>query len=128
VVDQLAGIDPSLVRRLGSFVPSELDPAAIERELPALLPSCCRTGRIGIRTPGSHPVLAGNLVWHQDDGPAHMVVWASMQPTEIRLPGGAVFAGEPGDLIWFDNRAVWHRQPAATDDAHRWFVAVRCNG
>jgi hypothetical protein len=80
---------------------------------------------LSVRAPG-HPVLDANLAWHQDEGPTHMVVWATAQPTEIRTADGDVMQGDPFDVIWFDNSRVWHRQPLGTDETSRWFVSVRC--
>jgi hypothetical protein len=57
-----------------------------------------------------------------------MVVWASEQPTEIRLSDGTEYDAAPFDLTWFDNDRVHHRQPTGTDETRRWFVAVRCSG
>lgn len=122
------------VRVLGAFLPSALQSEAIEHELPPYLPACCARERISVRIPDArvtaHP---DNLEWHQDGGgPAgtirHMVVWASEQPTELRLPDGSTFTGEPYSLVWFDNDVVYHRQPRGTDEGRRWFLGVRCSG
>jgi hypothetical protein len=116
------------VRSLGRFAPSELDLAAIERELPAHLPGCCRSGRIGVRVPQGAPAHPGNLAWHQDQDVAHLIVWATEMPTELQLPDGTVILPPAGDLMWVDNRRVFHRQPSGTDETRRWFLAVRCGG
>lgn len=122
------------MRVLGRFVPSALQSECLETEIKALLPACCARERVSVRIPDPRvPVHPDNLAWHQDGGGVagttrHMVVWASEQPTEIRLPDESVFVGEPFDLVWFDNDVVKHRQPAGTDEGRRWFLAVRCSG
>lgn len=122
------------VRVLGRFQPSALQSEVIERELPPYLPACCARERISVRTPDArvtaHP---DNLQWHQDGGglagtTRHMIVWANEQPTELQLPDGSVFIGDPFDLVWFDNDVVLHRQPTGTDEGRRWFTAIRCSG
>ncbi len=123
-----------MIRALGRFVPSSLQSEVIEAEIRPLLPVCCARERISVRTPDArveaHP---DNLEWHQDGGgplgtTRHMVVWASEQPTELKLTDGSVFVGDPYDLVWFDNDVVFHRQPRGTDEGMRWFVSVRCSG
>jgi hypothetical protein len=122
---------------LGAFAPSAWTPEVIEqefREWPGL-PACCRRERISVRiphdrAPSPHP---DNLEWHQDGGGAagttqHMVVWASEQPTELRTSDGALFETPLGSVVWFDNTKACHRQPRGTDEARRWFVAIRCSG
>ena len=122
------------VRVLGRFVPTRLQSEIIEAEIKPYLPACCVRERVGVRTPDprvtAHP---DNLVWHQDGGGTagttrHIVLWASEQPTELRLPDGTYFTGEPFDLVWANNDIVFHRQPAGTDEGRRWFLAVRCSG
>lgn len=122
------------VRVLGVFVPSALQSEVIEAELPPYLPACCARERISVRIPDArvtaHP---DNLEWHHDGGGTqgtirHMVVWASEQPTELRLPDGTEFTGQPYELVWFDNDVVFHRQPRGTDEGRRWFLGVRCSG
>lgn len=133
MVNAVAGVGEPY-RVLGLFRPSVLDPAAIELELPAVLrqlgaPGCCLSGRLGIRVPSAGvQKLAGNLVWHQDEGPGHMIVWASEAPTELELSDGRPWAAKPFEVLWFDNRAIRHRQPADTPDLTRWFLAIRCAG
>lgn len=122
------------VRVLGSFIPSALQSEVIETEIKAHLPSCCAVERVGVRIPDprvtAHP---DNLEWHQDGGGVlgtirHMVVWASEQPTELKLSDGSVFVGQPYELVWFNNDVVYHRQPRGTDEGRRWFVGMRCSG
>lgn len=118
--------------RLGPFVPSRLQSEIIEAELRPLLPPCCARERISVRVPMGLAPHPDNLQWHQDGGGAegttrHMVVWASEQPTEIRTAAGETVSF-PGELVWFDNTRVSHRQPAGTDETQRWFAAVRCSG
>lgn len=125
------------VRTLGRFVPSAWEPDAIEQGFHALecLPACCRRERMSVRVPhdrapAPHP---DNLQWHQDGGGSegtthHMVVWASEQPTELRMTNGMVFIPEPYDVVWFDNTQVFHRQPTGTNEQARWFMAIRCSG
>lgn len=123
------------VEVLGPFIPSQLQSEAIEMEVRQHLPPCCAKERVSVRVPHDrapdpHP---DNLEWHQDGGgplgtTAHMVVWASEQPTEIKLSDGSVFVAEPCELVWFDNCVVFHRQPHGTDEKRRWFMAVRCSG
>lgn len=122
------------VRVLGPFVPSALQSEVLETEIKALLPPCCARERVSVRIPDARvPVHPDNVQWHQDGGgiegtTRHMVVWASEQPTEIRLPDGTVFQGQPFDLVWFNNDVVQHRQPRGTDEGRRWFLGVRCSG
>jgi hypothetical protein len=121
------------VRILGRFQPSELTEPVIQAEIRPLLPPCCQRERISVRVPMGIVPHPDNLEWHQDGGgPAgttdHMVVWASEQPTEIRTSAGAIVPTATGDLVWFDNRTAFHRQPAGTDETRRWFVAIRCSG
>lgn len=125
------------IRVLGRYEPAELHPDAIERDFRALayLPPCCRRERVSVRipTPQSPDPHPNNLEWHQDGGgpegtTKHMVVWASEQPTELKDVDGSVFIAEPGDVVWFDNTQAFHKQPRGTDEARRWFVAIRCSG
>ena len=119
---------------LGRFTPSALQSERLETEIKPLLPACCQRERVSVRIPDPRvPVHPDNLEWHQDGGGTagttrHMVVWASEQPTEIRLSTGEEFHGEPFDLVWFNNDVVFHRQPAGTDEGRRWFLGVRCSG
>jgi hypothetical protein len=125
----------SEVRVLGRFTPSLLNPDVIQAELRPLLPPCCARERISVRIP--HPLAPDphpdNLEWHQDGGGLagtthHMVVWASETPTELRTSEGELFTAQPGELVWYDNTKAYHRQPRGTNEASRWFVAVRCSG
>jgi hypothetical protein len=123
------------IRSLGRFVPSLLQSEVIETELRAYLPPCCQCERIGVRVPHEKAVVSpdANRAWHQDGGGAegttkHMVVWASELPTELRTSDGQEVRGEPFELIWFDNTKAFHRQPVATNEQTRWFLAVRCSG
>jgi len=86
-----------------------------------------------VRVPQGITPHSDNLEWHQDGGGPlgttdHMVVWASESPTEIRTSAGDVVPTAAGDLVWFNNRLAWHRQPRGTDETRRWFVAIRCSG
>lgn len=123
------------IRVLGRFVPSGLQSEVIEAELRPLLPPCCQRERISVRVPDARAEAPhyDNLQWHQDGGGAagttqHMVVWASERPTELRMSTGELFHVEPFDLVWYDNTRAFHRQPACTNEASRWFVSVRCSG
>lgn len=121
------------VRVLGRFVPSLLQSEVIEAEVRPLLPACCQRERISVRVPMGIPPHPDNLQWHQDGGGPdgttdHMVIWASEQPTELRSSAGERVPTGAGELVWFNNRLAFHRQPAGTDEARRWFVAVRCSG
>lgn len=125
------------VRSLGFFHPTLLQSEVIEAELRPFLPPCCRCERISVRVPHERAVVFppdhDNRQWHQDGGGAagttkHMVVWASEVPTELRMSDGVEVRGDPFELIWYDNTIVHHRQPADTNEATRWFVAVRCSG
>lgn len=118
---------------IGRFVPTALDPDVIQAEIRPYLPLCCRRERVSVRVPSTAAPHPDNLDWHQDGGgdagtTKHMVVWATEMPTEIRLPDGQVFVGEPYDLVWFDNTKCWHRQPTGTNESSRWFVSIRCSG
>jgi hypothetical protein len=122
-------------RVLGTFVPSEWQPEAIQREIVPLLPPCCQRERINVRIPHERAPEppAANLEWHQDGGGVdgttrHIVVWASEQPTDIQTSDGEVFTGQPCDLVWVDNDRAYHKQPRGTNEQRRWFVAVRCSG
>lgn len=127
-------MDPE-IRVLGRFEPTEFDQDRIQAEIRPCLPPCCQRERISVRVPH---VLAGaphpdNLQWHQDGGGPegttdHMVVWASETPTELRTSDGLRFTPAPFELVWFNNRKAWHRQPTGTNEQRRWFVAVRCSG
>ena len=124
-------------RVLGQYVPAEWQSDVIERGFRALpfLPACCQRERVSVRIPDAraeapHP---NNLQWHQDGGGAegtthHMVIWASEQPTELRESDGTIFPIAPLQVVWFDNTKAFHRQPTGTDEARRWFVAIRCSG
>jgi len=86
-----------------------------------------------VRVPQGITPHPDNLEWHQDGGGPlgttdHMVVWASEAPTEIRTSAGELVPTTAGDLVWFNNRIAWHRQPRGTDETRRWFVAIRCSG
>lgn len=119
---------------IGRFVPSLLQSEVIEVEIKAVLPDCCRRERVSVRVPDHRSTVhPDNVEWHQDGGgkagtTRHMIVWATEQPTEIRLADGSFFSGQPFDLVWFDNDAVQHRQPFGTNEGRRWFVAIRCSG
>ncbi len=119
---------------IGTFHPSLYQAEIIETEIKAHLPACCARERVSVRIPDPRvPVHPDNVQWHQDGGGSagttrHMIVWASEQPTEIRLPDGSVFIGQPHDLVWFNNDVVQHRQPLGTDEGRRWFVSIRCSG
>lgn len=99
------------------------------------LPACCQRERVSVRIPdprGATPA-SDNLHWHQDGGgplgnTRHMILWASEQPTELRLPDGEECTGAPYEMIWIDNYVVFHRQPSGTDETRRWFWAIRCSG
>ena len=121
------------MRVLGAYVPSAWQSEIIETEIRAFLDSCCRAERVSVRIPMGIPPALDNLQWHHDGGGVegttrHMVVWASEQPTELRGPDGDAIETRAYDVIWFNNDACWHRQPAGTDASRRWFVAVRCSG
>lgn len=127
-----AAIAP-LVRVLGDYRPSQYQSEVIEVEIKPFLPPCCRRERVSVRIPMGIAPHPDNLEWHQDGGgPAgtvrHMVVWASEQPTELQLPDGSVLIPDPFAVVWFDNDHAYHRQPAATRPADRWFVSIRCSG
>lgn len=117
------------VRILGHYRPSVFQAETIEAELRAFLPPCCRCERISVRYPNGTIPHPDNLEWHQDGMPAkHMVIWASEQPTELRLSDGTLITPDPFDVVWFDNEHAWHKQPQGTRPADRWFVSVRCSG
>jgi len=122
---------------LGRFEPGEYQEDRIEREFRALpfLPACCRKERISVRVPHDRAAAPNpdNLAWHQDGGgPAgttdHMVIWSSEMPTNLRSSSGELFPIEPFDVVWFNNRIAFHKQPEGTDETRRWFVAIRCSG
>ncbi len=124
-------------RVLGLFTPTEFQSDAIEQGFRALpfLPACCRKERISVRVPHDRAgaPMYDNLQWHQDGGgPAgttdHMVIWASEMPTELRSSDGAMFPIAPLEVVWFNNRTAFHKQPTGTDETRRWFVAIRCSG
>lgn len=118
------------VRMLGRFQPTEFEITTIEQEWRAVvmpqLPACCQEGRLSVRVPQGQPDEPGNLAWHRDQDVRHLTVWASEQPTEIRLPSGDTVQPMPCRVTWLDNQIVDHRQPADTDRLSRWFVSVRC--
>lgn len=125
----MAGVTPATdVSVIGRFVPSELDAAAIERELRPLLPSCCQRGQLGVRLPQGLAPHPDNLQWHRDQGVQHIVLWASEDPTEVRTAEGVRVPTAPFDLVLIDNTRAEHRQPAGTNERTRWFAAVRCGG
>lgn len=122
-------------RVLGSFTPREWQSDVIEQGFRALdfLPPCCRKERVSVRIPMGIPPMSDNLEWHQDGGGPegttdHMVIWASEQPTELRDSEGHLFDIAPLEVVWFNNRKAFHRQPRGTDENVRWFVAIRCSG
>jgi len=68
--------------------------------------------------------------WHRDDylgGVKYdgreafneMIVWANETPTEIRLPDGDIFQGDPFEVICLENDKVWHRMPKQIDPTMR---------
>lgn len=123
------------VQSLGFFRPSALDRDTIQAEVKALLPACCACETVGVRVPlpTSGPAHPDNLEWHQDGGGAagttrHIVLWASEDPTEVRLSDGTYVRGEPYELLWVDNCRAQHRQPRDTNEQRRWFLAIRCFG
>lgn len=123
------------IRVLGTFTPSEWEVNVIEREFRALpfLAPCCRRERVSVRYPPQPAPPAANLEWHQDGGGPegtthHMVIWASDNPTHLKDDAGALFVVPQQAVVWFDNTICWHKQPADTDEATRWFVAIRCSG
>jgi len=76
---------------------------------------------------------AANLEWHQDGGgdagtTKHMVIWACEMPTDLKLSTGEIFSTSPFDLVWIDNTKCFHKQPTGTNEATRWFCAIRCSG
>ncbi len=111
-------------RVLGCFRPSELDPATIEREWAEQV-GPIHGGRLSVRVANGHPDQPGNLVWHQDEGVASLLVWATEQPTEIELDDATPWAPAPYEVLWIDNTRIRHRQPSGTDPHSRWFVSVR---
>jgi hypothetical protein len=120
---------PEQVRVLARFVPSELTTEIIQAEIRPLLPPCCQRERISVRVPQGITPHPDNLEWHHDGMPAyHMVIWANEDSTQIRLPNGQEFQGQPHDVVWFNNEVVQHRQPRGTNETTRWFVSVRCSG
>lgn len=65
--------------------------------------------------------------WHQDTCGvgSYVFVWSNIYPTQIRLPDGEVFEGEPCEVIGFSNDAMKHRCPIRTPDkmfGMRWFA------
>ncbi len=58
-----------------------------------------------------------------------MIVWANVRPTEIQMPDGSVFAGEPFQLVAFQNGRYKHRTPALSyEEANRrWFARAYMN-
>lgn len=126
-------MDATYVRVLGRYEPSALQSEVIETEIRTFLPPCCRCERISVRIPMGIEPPAANLEWHQDGGgpegtTRHMVIWASEDPTHLKLPDGTLFTPRPFEVVWFDNDHVFHQQPADTRSRERWFVSIRCSG
>lgn len=97
-------------------------------------------GNCTVRDPSWHSQAIDDYAstisnWHCDDNvnlgagnkcqDAWMVVWASCNPTEIRMHGGlSIFQGHPYEMVAFRNGAYQHRTPVLStwDLANRWFA------
>lgn len=118
------------VKVLGNWQPSSYDYGTVASEFREQLRKLLGTVyRDHVRDPAYH-VDPAQIVfeWHQDNFGENTptVIWSNIHPTEIRLKGnGELVSPQPGDIVWFDNRAVEHRAPEAARGSDRWFIRVR---
>lgn len=86
--------------------------------------------RMTVRCPDfKSPGITNIYEWHRDGGgrTMHVLSWSNVLPTEILLPDGEVFVGEPNDLVLFDNRMCQHRSPPELflgGPRNRWFLRI----